>query len=180
MKPEDFHGLGQESGARLRSIDCGLSSPANKMRRPSSCPVPLLPGRASGFFSATKVTKAFKLPFVAELAMGSSLVDRIDLPEYPSNELKPETRWFRSARLSATGSGNSPRTFCIYVGKASPLEKAAGLPDRFEGPLRNGRKKCRSIRELQEATAPRRLKFENRSSAARRHSRALLSAIPSP
>jgi 2-polyprenyl-6-methoxyphenol hydroxylase-like FAD-dependent oxidoreductase len=33
-------------------------------------------------FLRNQVTKAFKLPFVAELAMGQSLVDRIELPEY--------------------------------------------------------------------------------------------------
>jgi hypothetical protein len=33
-------------------------------------------------FFRNQITKAFKLPFVAELAMGQSLVDRIELPEY--------------------------------------------------------------------------------------------------
>jgi hypothetical protein len=34
-------------------------------------------------FVRNQITKAFKLPFVAELTMGASLLDRIDLPEYP-------------------------------------------------------------------------------------------------
>jgi 2-polyprenyl-6-methoxyphenol hydroxylase-like FAD-dependent oxidoreductase len=36
-----------------------------------------------GVFIRNQITKAFKLPFVAELAMGPSLVDRVDLPDYP-------------------------------------------------------------------------------------------------
>jgi len=36
-----------------------------------------------GIFLRNEITKAFKLPFVAELAMGPSLMDRIDLPDYP-------------------------------------------------------------------------------------------------
>ena len=35
-----------------------------------------------GIFFRNQVTKAFKLPFVAKLAMGPSLLDRIDLPDY--------------------------------------------------------------------------------------------------
>jgi 2-polyprenyl-6-methoxyphenol hydroxylase-like FAD-dependent oxidoreductase len=35
-----------------------------------------------GIFLRNKITKAFKLPFVAELAMGPSLLDRLDLPDY--------------------------------------------------------------------------------------------------
>lgn len=35
-----------------------------------------------GIFFRNQVTKAFKLPFVAKLAMGPSLVDQIDLPNY--------------------------------------------------------------------------------------------------
>ena len=38
-----------------------------------------------GIFLRNKITKAFKLPFVAELAMGPSLMDRIDLPEYAAS-----------------------------------------------------------------------------------------------
>jgi 2-polyprenyl-6-methoxyphenol hydroxylase-like FAD-dependent oxidoreductase len=36
-----------------------------------------------GIFLRNEITKAFELPFVAELAMGPSLMDRIDLPDYP-------------------------------------------------------------------------------------------------
>jgi 2-polyprenyl-6-methoxyphenol hydroxylase-like FAD-dependent oxidoreductase len=36
-----------------------------------------------GIFLRNEITKAFKLPFVAQLAMGPSLMDRIDLPDYP-------------------------------------------------------------------------------------------------
>ena len=36
-----------------------------------------------GLFLRNQITKAFKLPFVAELAMGPSLLDRIDLSDYP-------------------------------------------------------------------------------------------------
>ena len=36
-----------------------------------------------GIFFRNQITKAFKLPFVAELAMGPSLLDRIDLSDYP-------------------------------------------------------------------------------------------------
>ncbi len=35
-----------------------------------------------GVFLRNQVTKAFAIPFVAKLAMGSSLIDRIDLPDY--------------------------------------------------------------------------------------------------
>jgi 2-polyprenyl-6-methoxyphenol hydroxylase-like FAD-dependent oxidoreductase len=35
-----------------------------------------------GLFVRNQVTKAMALPFVAKLAMGSSLLDRIDLPDY--------------------------------------------------------------------------------------------------
>lgn len=38
-----------------------------------------------GIFLRNKITKAFKLPFVAELAMGPSLMDRIDLPDYAAS-----------------------------------------------------------------------------------------------
>jgi 2-polyprenyl-6-methoxyphenol hydroxylase-like FAD-dependent oxidoreductase len=45
-----------------------------------------------GIFFRNQVTKAFKLPFVAELAMGPSLLDRIDLPDYsPSEATGPRT-----------------------------------------------------------------------------------------
>ena len=37
-----------------------------------------------GIFFRNQITKAFRLPFVPELAMGPSLLDRIALPEYPS------------------------------------------------------------------------------------------------
>ena len=36
-----------------------------------------------GIFFRNQVTKAFKLPLVAKLAIGRSLFDRIDLPDYP-------------------------------------------------------------------------------------------------
>ena len=36
-----------------------------------------------GIFFRNQVTKAFKLPLVVKLAMGPSLFDRIDLPDYP-------------------------------------------------------------------------------------------------
>ncbi|HYY30312.1 MAG TPA: FAD-binding domain [Chthoniobacterales bacterium] len=36
-----------------------------------------------GIFLRNQITETFKLPFVAELAMGPSLLDRIDLPDYP-------------------------------------------------------------------------------------------------
>jgi 2-polyprenyl-6-methoxyphenol hydroxylase-like FAD-dependent oxidoreductase len=38
-----------------------------------------------GIFLRNKITKAFKFPFVAELAMGPSLLDRIDLPDYAAS-----------------------------------------------------------------------------------------------
>jgi 2-polyprenyl-6-methoxyphenol hydroxylase-like FAD-dependent oxidoreductase len=38
-----------------------------------------------GIFFRNQITKAFKLPFVAEVAMGPSLLDRIDLPDYPGS-----------------------------------------------------------------------------------------------
>ena len=36
-----------------------------------------------GLFFRNQVTKAFKLPLIVKLMMGSSLLDRIDLPDYP-------------------------------------------------------------------------------------------------
>jgi 2-polyprenyl-6-methoxyphenol hydroxylase-like FAD-dependent oxidoreductase len=36
-----------------------------------------------GIFLRNLITKAFNLPFVPKLAMGLSLIDRIDLPQYP-------------------------------------------------------------------------------------------------
>ena len=36
-----------------------------------------------GLFFRNQITKAFKLPLIAKLMMGSSLLDRIDLPDYP-------------------------------------------------------------------------------------------------
>jgi 2-polyprenyl-6-methoxyphenol hydroxylase-like FAD-dependent oxidoreductase len=36
-----------------------------------------------GLFFRNQVTKAFRLPFIAKLAIGPSLLDRIDLPVYP-------------------------------------------------------------------------------------------------
>jgi hypothetical protein len=36
-----------------------------------------------GLFLRNQITKAFKLPFVPKLAMGPSLLDRIDLPDFP-------------------------------------------------------------------------------------------------
>jgi 2-polyprenyl-6-methoxyphenol hydroxylase-like FAD-dependent oxidoreductase len=38
-----------------------------------------------GLFFRNQITNAFKLPFVAKLAMGPSLLDRIDLPDYPAS-----------------------------------------------------------------------------------------------
>ena len=38
-----------------------------------------------GIFFRNQITKALKLPFAAELAMGPSLLDRVDLPEYPGS-----------------------------------------------------------------------------------------------
>ena len=38
-----------------------------------------------GIFLRNKITKAFKFPFVAEMAMGPSLMDRIDLPDYTTS-----------------------------------------------------------------------------------------------
>jgi 2-polyprenyl-6-methoxyphenol hydroxylase-like FAD-dependent oxidoreductase len=38
-----------------------------------------------GLFFRNQITRAFKLPFVARLAMGSSLLDRVDLPDYPGS-----------------------------------------------------------------------------------------------
>ena len=35
-----------------------------------------------GLFLRNQMTKAFAIPFVAKTAMGSSLIDRIDLPDY--------------------------------------------------------------------------------------------------
>jgi 2-polyprenyl-6-methoxyphenol hydroxylase-like FAD-dependent oxidoreductase len=40
------------------------------------------PKTSWGVFVRNQVTKAFAIPFVAKLAMGSSLIDRIDLPDY--------------------------------------------------------------------------------------------------
>jgi 2-polyprenyl-6-methoxyphenol hydroxylase-like FAD-dependent oxidoreductase len=46
-----------------------------------------------GLFFRNQVTKAFKLPFVAELAMGPSLLDRIHLPDYSvSDGVVPSSR----------------------------------------------------------------------------------------
>jgi len=36
-----------------------------------------------GIFFRNQISKAFKLPFIAEIAMGSSLLDCVDLPHYP-------------------------------------------------------------------------------------------------
>jgi 2-polyprenyl-6-methoxyphenol hydroxylase-like FAD-dependent oxidoreductase len=41
------------------------------------------PKTRSGLIFRNQITKIFKIPFVAELAMGPSLFDRIDLPNYP-------------------------------------------------------------------------------------------------
>lgn len=38
-----------------------------------------------GLFFRNQITRAFKLPFVATLAMGSSLLDRVDLSNYPGS-----------------------------------------------------------------------------------------------
>lgn len=40
------------------------------------------PKTAFGLFIRNQITKAFALPFVAKLAMGSSLLDRLELPNY--------------------------------------------------------------------------------------------------
>ena len=39
-----------------------------------------------GVFLRNQITKAFKLPFVPKLAMGPSLLDRIDLPDFPRSD----------------------------------------------------------------------------------------------
>lgn len=44
-----------------------------------------------GLFFRNQITKAFAVPFVPKLLMGSSLLDRIDLPEY-SNAATQKTR----------------------------------------------------------------------------------------
>src|SRR5271165_3136538 len=36
-----------------------------------------------GLFLRNQVTKMFRFPFIAEFAMGASLSDRVDLPDYP-------------------------------------------------------------------------------------------------
>ena len=42
-----------------------------------------------GLFLRNQVTKAFAIPFLAKWVMGSSLLDRIDLPDYPDRKLEP-------------------------------------------------------------------------------------------
>jgi 2-polyprenyl-6-methoxyphenol hydroxylase-like FAD-dependent oxidoreductase len=39
-----------------------------------------------GLFLRNQITKAFNLPFVPKLAMGPSLLDRIDLPDFPCSD----------------------------------------------------------------------------------------------
>jgi len=41
-----------------------------------------------GLFLRNQVTKAFAIPFLAKMLMGSSLLDRIDLPDYPETRLE--------------------------------------------------------------------------------------------
>ncbi len=42
-----------------------------------------------GLFLRNQITKAFALPYLAEWLMGSSLLDRIDLPDYSETGLQP-------------------------------------------------------------------------------------------
>jgi len=42
-----------------------------------------------GLFFRNQITKTFKLPFIAGLAMGPSLFDRVDLPDYPVPQNAP-------------------------------------------------------------------------------------------
>jgi 2-polyprenyl-6-methoxyphenol hydroxylase-like FAD-dependent oxidoreductase len=39
-----------------------------------------------GLFLRNQITKAFKLPFVPKFAMGPSLLDRIELPDFPRSD----------------------------------------------------------------------------------------------
>ena len=36
-----------------------------------------------GLFFRNQISKMFRFPFIAEFAMGASLSDRVDLPDYP-------------------------------------------------------------------------------------------------
>ena len=42
-----------------------------------------------GIFFRNQISKVFKFPFIAELAMAPSLRDRIDLPDYPVPQAAP-------------------------------------------------------------------------------------------
>ena len=42
-----------------------------------------------GLFIRNQVTKAFAIPYLAKMLMGTSLLDRIDLPDYSKNGLYP-------------------------------------------------------------------------------------------
>jgi hypothetical protein len=43
-----------------------------------------VPKTRFGVVLRNQITKAFAIPFVAKLTLGRSLLDRIDLPSYPS------------------------------------------------------------------------------------------------
>ena len=55
---------------------------ADKQRAAVKFASSFAPKTRIGLFFRNQITKAFKLPFVAELAMGPSLLDRIHLPDY--------------------------------------------------------------------------------------------------
>jgi len=56
---------------------------ADKQRAAVQLARSFAPKTQLGIFFRNQVTKAFKLPLVAKLAIGRSLFDRIDLPDYP-------------------------------------------------------------------------------------------------
>ena len=49
----------------------------------------LAPKTRLGLFFRNRITKVFNLPFIAKFAMGPSLLDRIDLPDYADPQAAP-------------------------------------------------------------------------------------------
>ena len=52
-----------------------------------------------GLFLRNQITRAFAIPFVAKFAMGASLLDRIDLPDYSEENIRDVSRITAVARV---------------------------------------------------------------------------------
>ena len=95
-----------------------------------------------GLFFRNQITKVIGVPPIAKLAMGPSLFDRIDLPDYPV----PENWSSLMQRRRAGASGSKSRTEaddicvrCLFHLLAKVSKWSTNEPEAIRGPSSGGR-----------------------------------------